>query len=152
MLTRFFILLFILLLVDLYVFQGVRFLVAQRAPSTQRITVLIYWAIALFGYGVMLTGQWIDWHTWPRVFRTYAFAIVVIFYLSKIIFSLFLATDDILRVFRWGASKLFSSGDVTVAGGISRYQFLVRLGFVVGSIPLLSMLYGMTGGDRKSVV
>ena len=49
----------------------------------------------------MLTGQWIDWHTWPRVFRTYAFAIVVIFYLSKIIFSLFLATDDILRVFRW---------------------------------------------------
>lgn len=149
MLTRFFILLFILLLVDLYVFQGVRFLVAQRAPSTQRITVLIYWAIALFGYGVMLTGQWIDWHTWPRVFRTYAFAIVVIFYLSKIIFSLFLATDDILRVFRWGASKLFSSGDVTVAGGISRYQFLVRLGFVVGSIPLLSMLYGMTGGAYR---
>ena len=149
MLTRFFILLFILLLVDLYVFQGVRFLVAQRAPSTQRITVLIYWAIALFGYGVMLTGQWIDWHTWPQVFRTYAFAIVVIFYLSKIIFSLFLATDDILRVFRWGASKLFSSGDVTVAGGISRYQFLVRLGFVVGSIPLLSMLYGMTGGAYR---
>ena len=149
MLTRFFILLFILLLVDLYVFQGVRFLVAQRAASTQRITVLIYWAIALFGYGVMLTGQWIDWHTWPRVFRTYAFAIVVIFYLSKIIFSLFLATDDILRVFRWGASKLFSSGDVTVAGGISRYQFLVRLGFVVGSIPLLSMLYGMTGGAYR---
>ena len=149
MLTRFFILLFILFLVDLYVFQGVRFLVAQRAPSTQRITVLIYWAIALFGYGVMLTGQWIDWHTWPRVFRTYAFAIVVIFYLSKIIFSLFLATDDILRVFRWGASKLFSSGDVTVAGGISRYQFLVRLGFVVGSIPLLSMLYGMTGGAYR---
>ena len=149
MLTRFFILLFILLLVDLYVFQGVRFLVAQRAPSTQRITVLIYWAIALFGYGVMLTGQWIDWHTWPRVFRTYAFAIVVIFYLSKIIFSLFLATDDILRVFRWGSSKLFSSGDVTVAGGISRYQFLVRLGFVVGSIPLLSMLYGMTGGAYR---
>ena len=97
----------------------------------------------------MLTGQWIDWHTWPRVFRTYAFAIVVIFYLSKIIFSLFLATDDILRVFRWGASKLFSSGDVTVAGGISRYQFLVRLGFVVGSIPLLSMLYGMTGGAYR---
>lgn len=149
MLTRFFILLFILLLVDLYVFQGVRFLVAQRAASTQRITVLIYWAIALFGYGVMLTGQWIDWHTWPRVFRTYAFAIVVIFYLSKIIFSLFLATDDILRVFRWGASKLFSSGDVTVAGGISRYQFLVRLGFVIGSIPLLSMLYGMTGGAYR---
>ncbi len=149
MLTRFFILLFILFLVDLYVFQGVRFLVAQRAASTQRITVLIYWAIALFGYGVMLTGQWIDWHTWPRVFRTYAFAIVVIFYLSKIIFSLFLATDDILRVFRWGASKLFSSGDVTVAGGISRYQFLVRLGFVIGSIPLLSMLYGMTGGAYR---
>ncbi|MFZ7124281.1 MAG: metallophosphoesterase [Bacteroidota bacterium] len=149
MLTRFFILLFILLLVDLYVFQGVRFLVAQRAPSTQRITVLIYWAIALFGYGVMLTGQWIDWHTWPRVFRTYAFAIVVIFYLSKIIFSLFLATDDILRVFRWGASKLFSSGNDTLAGGITRYQFLVRLGFVVGSIPLLSMLYGMTGGAYR---
>ncbi len=149
MLTRFFILLFILFLVDLYVFQGIRFLVAQRAPSTQRITVLIYWAIALFGYGVMLTSQWIDWHTWPRVFRTYAFAIVVIFYLSKIIFSLFLATDDMLRVFRWGASKLFSSGNDTVAGGITRYQFLVRLGFVVGSIPLLSMLYGMTGGAYR---
>ena len=149
MLTRFFILLFILLLVDLYVFQGVRFLVAQRAPSTQRITVLIYWAIALFGYGVMLTGQWIDWHTWPRVFRTYAFAIVVIFYLSKIIFSLFLATDDILRVFRWGASKALQLRGCYRRGRISRYQFLVRLGFVVGSIPLLSMLYGMTGGAYR---
>lgn len=149
MLIRFFILLFILFLVDLYVFQGVRFLVSQRAASTQRISTLVFWGIAILGYGVMLGGQWIDWHTWPRTLRTYVFAMVVIFYLSKIIFGLFLATDDVIRGVRWIASRFTGDSGTAVAGGITRYQFLVRLGFVVGSIPLVSMLYGMTGGAYR---
>ena len=149
---RILLLFLILFAIDLYVFQGVKVLVQSRTVQTQRIITYLYWTVTVLSLGVILLAQYVDWHTWPKVLRTYSFAIIVIIYLSKILVSIFMLLDDIIRLFRliggWISMKFFNSAaqgaETTLR--VSRLDFLVKLGFIVGSIPFFSMLYGMVGG------
>jgi predicted MPP superfamily phosphohydrolase len=139
----------ILFFIDWYVFQGVKVLLAHRTGLTQRLWTIIYWGVAFLSLATIFIGQFVDWHSWPKGLRTYSFAVIVIIYLSKIIVSVFLLLDDVVRLFRlifaWIGVK-FSGADTTEAFRISRLGFLVKTGFFVGAIPFLSMIYGMIGG------
>jgi len=147
---RVFIVLLILFLIDLYVFQGVRALTAQRTIQVQKFWNIAYWSVAALCLGIILIGQFADWHTWPKALRTYSFAIIVIIYLSKIFVVAFLLIDDFVRLVRlvaaWAGIKLGLSKETSEAFRISRLGFLVKTGFILGSIPFFSMLYGMVGG------
>lgn len=155
---RVFIILLILLIVDIYVFQGIRFLLQQKSFSTQRIVSWIFWSVTLISFGIIITGQYIDWHTWPKAFRTYAFASIVIVYASKLFVVLFLLVDDVLRLIRWIGNYVnntfFNSTKETTgeAVRISRYKFLVQAGFVIASIPFLSLIWGMWRGAYNYTV
>ena len=148
---RILIVILILFAIDFYVFQGVKLLIHQRSYQAQRIVHLIYWSISVLCLGTILLGQIIEWHTWPKSIRTYSFALIVIIYLSKVFVVIFLLLDDIIRLFRlifaWAGVKFFNK-DVAVdeAIQISRLNFLVKAGFIIGSIPFFSMIYGMIGG------
>jgi predicted MPP superfamily phosphohydrolase len=141
----------ILFAIDLYVFQGVKVLFHQRELQTQRIIHFVYWSISALCLGIIFMGQFIDWHEWPKMLRTYSFAVIVIIYLSKIFVVIFLLLDDIVRLFRlifsWAGITFFKSNvPVNEAYRISRLGFLVKAGFFIGSIPFVSMIYGMIGG------
>lgn len=149
--VRILILLVILFLADLYVFQGLRFLVQHKSLTAQKVITIVYWTLSAVCLGVILIGQFVDWHHWPQVLRSYSFAIIVIVYLSKIVVIPFLLVDDLVRVIRWTgtqAASLFektSSGSVS-ARGITRLDFLVKLGFIIGAVPFSSLIYGMIKG------
>jgi uncharacterized protein len=141
----------ILFAIDLYVFQGVKVLIHQREIQTQRIVNIVYWSISALCLIAIFMGQFFDWHDWPKMLRTYSFAVIVIIYLSKIFVVIFLLLDDILRLFRlifaWAGVTFFKSNiPVDEAFRISRLGFLVKTGFILGSIPFFSMIYGMIGG------
>ena len=150
MTLRIFIALLLLLAIDLYVFQGVRFLISQKSIFTQRLIQTIYWSISALCLSVIVFAQYNDWHFWPKALRTYLFALIVIIYLSKLVITIFLLLDDVVRLFRLafaGLATLFSGKEASSeAFRISRLNFLVKTGFVIGSIPFFSMLYGMIGG------
>lgn len=152
MLIRTLILIVILFLVDLYVFQAVRVAFKSATFIQPKTAERIFWAISIFCFGILLTSAFIDWHSWPKALRTYLFAFVFIWFFSKLIVVLFLLVDDLIRLFRWVtefiSSKWGSTTDV-VAGvatnGISRSDFLMKMGLIVAAIPFTSMLYGMMG-------
>jgi hypothetical protein len=85
--------------------------------------------------------------------RTYSFALIVTIYFSKLFVVVFLLVDDVLRLFRWTGtfvSNTFFSAEKRTGGiHISRFEFLSKLGFIVGSIPFASMIYGMLGGAYR---
>jgi predicted MPP superfamily phosphohydrolase len=147
--TRVIVALVILFLIDLYVFQGVKILLSSRALSTQRIWTIAYWSVAFLSLAIIFTGQFIDWHSWPKGLRTYSFAVIVIIYLTKIIIAAFLLIDDVVRLFRllfaW-IGVTFMSKEPAEAFRISRLGFLVKAGFVAAAIPFASLIYGMIGG------
>lgn len=156
---RLLIVLLIMLALDVYVFQGMRALTAGREASTQRLVSVLFWSISLVSFAAVLSVGLTDWERWPRVVSTYLFAFVVILYLSKVFVVAFLIADDVLRVIRWTALQIYHlfagrNGTEAPAGGqgISRLQFLVRLGFIVGAVPFVSMIYGMIKGPSKLVI
>ncbi len=140
----------ILFLIDLYVFQGVKLLMQSRSISTQRMVVWIYWTISALAIAILLLGQVIDWHTWPKALRVYTFAMIFVIYLTKIFITVFMLLDDIIRLFRyvfgWLAIKFSSSSEVNESLRVSRLDFLVKTGFIVGAIPFFSLIYGMLKG------
>lgn len=152
MLSRVIILVLILFAIDLYVFQGVRFLVQGKAVQIQRIMTIGFWSITVLSLSTIILGQFIDWHTWPKFLRTIIFSLIVILYLSKILILVFLLLDDVVRLFRWlgiwTGRQINNSSPQTAEVGIrvSRLDFLVKLGFVIAAVPFVSMIYGMIGG------
>ncbi len=140
----------ILFLIDLYVFQGVKLLIQSRSLNTQRVVIWTYWIISALSIFIIFLGQWIDWHTWPKALRVYSFAMIFIIYLTKIFITIFMLLDDIIRLFRyifgWLAIKFSSSKEVTESFRVSRLDFLVKTGFIVGAIPFFSLIYGMLKG------
>jgi predicted MPP superfamily phosphohydrolase len=148
--SRLLIAILLLLAVDFYVFQGVKVLIQNKTVSTQRTINIIYWSITVICLATIFIGQFYDWHLWPKMLRTYLFATIVIIYLSKIIVLLFLVIDDIIRIFRflfgWVGSMFASGEGVNESLRVSRLDFLVKTGFILGSIPFFSMFYGMVNG------
>jgi predicted MPP superfamily phosphohydrolase len=147
---RIIIALLILFAIDFYVFQGVKVLTNQKSDFSQKLIGIIYWSVSVLCLGIIFTGQFYDWHLWPKWFRTYSFAMIFIIYMSKLLVVVFLLLDDIVRLFRlvfsWVGITFFKSSDsVNETFRISRQDFLIKIGFIVGSIPFLSMVYGMVG-------
>ena len=140
----------ILFLIDLYVFQGVKLLIQNKSVITQRIVFWVYWSITALTIFTIFLGQWIDWHTWPKALRVYIFAMIFIVSLSKIIVTIFMLLDDVIRLFRfafgWIAIKFSSSYEASESFRVSRLDFLVKTGFILSAIPFFSLIYGMVKG------
>jgi predicted MPP superfamily phosphohydrolase len=150
---RILIFLAILFAIDLYVFQGVKILIQNRTALSQRIIFIAYWAVAAFCLAVILIGNIYDWHQWNKAFRTYSFAFIITVYFSKLFVVLFLLIDDVLRLFRWTGGLINNAvsgkSKVTTGSGISRIEFITKLGFVIAAIPFASMMYGMLRGPNR---
>jgi predicted MPP superfamily phosphohydrolase len=155
---RWIIVIAVLLCIDVYVFQGVKVLTSGKEESTQRFVYSFYWFLTILAVSTLVLANFTDWHTWPRIISSYLFAFIVIVYLSKIFVLLFLITDDVVRLFRWGYIKaeglIHSSNKTEPLPGkpVSRLGFLVKLGFIVGAIPFVSMIYGMIKGATDFTV
>lgn len=129
----------LMLLIDLYVYQGVLFF-SEGAPYWIKIVWRTsYWIISLFSMlavGALLTGRS---EKWPSGLVVNLRTLIIILYLSKTVFALFLMIDDIRRIFTWISRKL--DPPVTTING--RSQFLVSLALLAGALPFGSLIYGM---------
>lgn len=150
---RLLIILAILVVIDIYAFQSVRYLCRGLSGSHIRNAYIAYWSVSAFCFGIIITGNIIDWHTWNKVFRTYSFAVVFIVFFSKVFVVVFLLLDDIIRGMRLAFAKLepllYKNHPVntpTTLAGISRLDFMVKLSLFAGAIPFFSLIYGMLNG------
>ena len=150
--VRVFLLIVLILLIDIYVFQAIR--MVSRNLSFSRYIYYFYWTFTAFSVCILLASAIYDWQLWPRPFRTYTFTLIFIVTFSKLFVVIFLLSDDIIRGIRWSYAKLSQQffADKTTAEiqtgqpVIQRYDFLVRAGLIVGSIPFLTMIWGMISG------
>jgi len=139
----------LILALDYYVFQAFRFSLRHSSEHVQRLTAVLFWSITVFCVGVVVAGAFLPWNDWPKAVKTYAGAFVFVVTFSKLFVVLFLLTDDIFRGGRWVYERYFNkpadAGSLTGAT-ISRSDFLVRTGLVLGALPFVSLIYGMVRG------
>lgn len=147
--VRLLIILLIIFVIDLYVFQAIRTVTAGIGATPRRWIYIIYWLFTAIAFAIIIGATIKDWHTWPRFFRTYSFAILVIIMVSKIMVLPLLVIDDIIRLGRWVFFKIqYSPSDTANEEGlkINRSQFLMGAGLILAAIPFTSLTFGMISG------
>ena len=144
------IILTVLILIDIYAFQGFRVLAKGYSATASRWLYISYWSLSGFCYTLIIIAHFTDWHSWNKYFRMYGFAVLFILMVSKLVLDVFVMTDDIVRAFRWiflKIASLFQKPEpletFQQASKISRSEFIIRLGLLVASVPFFSMIYGM---------
>ena len=145
-----FIILTILFLIDLYVFKGLKIALTDVSNVAVKKGILVaHWVIyAAFVIGTFLVLYNMNNNPEFRNYKiTYFFiGMTLLIYLPKIVFSLFIFSDDILFLFRniW---SYFLPGETKSSGeNISRLKFIYQLGVGAATIPFIGAAYGMIKG------
>jgi len=143
-------------LIDLYVWQAIKIVIRSTSITTQRIVSIGYWsltilsiigAIGVFTYSPVTAPV-------KASFRTFLMAGIFIFYISKVFSVFILIIDDLIRLFKWGASffqhvdseTIVSENIKPVAKGINRSDFLAKSALAVGGLHLGGMTWGILSG------
>lgn len=142
---RSFIFIAILAAIDTYVWQAFKTLQAAKWVGW------LYWVVTALVYIGILAAALTDARTWPTIFRTYLFSAIVILLVSKLIVVVFLLLDDISRFMQFLWHKINPTAAIpdsaTEISGksntITRSKFLSLLGLGLGSIPLLTLMWGI---------
>ncbi|NND34592.1 MAG: metallophosphoesterase [Saprospiraceae bacterium] len=136
---RILILLILLLGIDYYAFQAVR-IGALTFPKTGKQTLIgLYLLSSLFCYVYILGSYFNLLHKDQGTVFLYLRALVFIVFFSKFFIGLFVAIDDIRRIFLW----LFSQVNPGTAYDSSRSTFISQMGLIFGALPFISLTYGM---------
>ena len=143
----FWIILGIMILLDIYVFQALRVVAPTSSPKLRYTLFTVYWLVSIAAMAVLIAMPYVNWDNWPKSFRTYAFALVVGLFFSKILASTFFALDDIRRAGTWLVGKLFSNPSVEISqkpDGITRSAFMSWLGLALGGSLFGTFIYGFS--------
>lgn len=132
---RFIFLILLLLLLDWYVFQALRFSLQDSSLLWKRLFFVLHWSmpvLVLISIVMAFQGK--------SAVGTYLRAFLFIIYFSKIVLAVFLMVDDSRRALLWVGQKM---KDKEVRYNPSRASFLIQTGWLVASIPFSTLLYGM---------
>ncbi len=140
-----FIILGIAVLVDFYVFAGLKTIIQPLTDKQKLFIQIAYWAISIlaivgalsFAISPVLQGS--------KTFKTYVFSLILGMFISKIICTVFLLIDDIRRIFTYGYFKIgHAISPDTISGdpAITRSVFLSWLGLAIGGTLFGTMMIG----------
>ena len=135
----------LMLLLDFYVFQIIRFLSQSAGPKTRSILFISYWTISVLSLIILFLLPLFE--NFPRSVRSTLFAITIGLFLCKLIASVFFLVDDLRRGIQWLSGKLFfrnTEGETIENEGITRSVFLSWFGLAVGGGLFGSLIYGFS--------
>ena len=139
-------------LLDLYVYQSVKYVFQDASLLTKRVLFALYWLTSLAALAGFLYYNLGSKTAMSRDMRTVIFSLIFINYFSKIFGVVFLLIDDLWRAVQWAWLKISGGSSETVAsgadseGGISRSDFLVKTSLIATAVPALGMSYGIISG------
>lgn len=146
----------VLFLLDLYAYQGIKFLTASIASGKWRNGIRIaYWAITLSFLVLSIAMFFIPSAKNGPSSRFVAgvFGYFVMMYLPKLIFLFFVVADDMQMGLRFLLDKIalfWSPPNTSIHTGeantITRSQFILKAGVITAAIPFATVIYGILKG------
>lgn len=136
----------VIIIIDIYVFQAVKSTFSDSKSSTQRFAYSAYWILSSFTYLaviILVFKGYTNWHGWSKNIIV-GFAQSV--FIGKLLVLPFLLIDDLFRLFRWVFSLFGTASAEIQPNGISRLQFLSRVGLAIGSLTFGAFIYGIFRG------
>lgn len=144
----------LILLIDLYTYQGVKFLTSSISSPRWKTGIRTgYWAITVAFFVLMVSMFFVpSARNGPSSkLVTTVFGFFVMAYLPKLVFLAFILVDDVQILIRFLAEKgmaLFSSQprEAVTYSGMTRSEFIMKAGVLVAAIPFVSVAYGILKG------
>ncbi len=134
----------ILIIIDLYVFYGIRSAYLTGSPQLTVFT-WAFWLVSITLYGSIFWTLMVGGHHVGNGIHRAIIATAFILLVGKLFFSVFLLIDDVGRIARYGVS-LFDTSSPTTGKGISRYRFIVNGGLLAGTGIVSALSYGIIKG------
>lgn len=136
----------ILVLIDFYVFQGVKILIRKWPPLWRRAAYISFWSATVyilisFLFYKILGPQRISPHL-----QRWSTTLFFIIYVSKLPALFFLIFDDFIRFGKWAIIKLSQPKKTFIGKKISRSRFLVKASVLAAAIPATSLGFGILSG------
>lgn len=143
-----------MLLLDIYVFQVVRYLTQGAGDKVKLWVTIGYWTLSGLAILLMVLLPFMDVESWPKSVRSYVFATMVGLFFAKLIGTVFFLADDLRRGAMWVIGKIYNKPAVNVEqaqAGITRSVFLSWAGIGLGSMLFGSLMFGFRNKYRYRV-
>lgn len=137
----------IMLMVDFYVFQSLKLVSMNLSSRSKWIIYGIYWSFTVVSMLLFILVPFYKFENIPTFIKTYVFAILIGFFIAKLVASLFFIFDDVRRILQWVVMAVltrFTELKPQVGEGITRSVFLSWIGLGVGGGLFGTLLYGFT--------
>jgi predicted MPP superfamily phosphohydrolase len=134
-------LLFILFVMDGYLWLSIRRTVMYLQPPLKYTALIIYWLPLILLVGCIIAGAFISFAKWNIPLRTLVPGLIVILYAFKILPFIFQLIRDIVRVFIFGLHS-FNHGGVKFRN-TARLRWLAFTGWISGILFLILLILGM---------
>jgi len=136
------IVLIIAILIDLYVFQAIKTITQGSSPRTRSLVIAVYWGLSVLAILSFVLLPYL--HLQYTRASSYVTAIILGFYIAKLLVLVFLLADDLRRVFLWVFSLAHPKPAGTSAPIIPRSIFLSWLGLGIGGSIFGALVYGFS--------
>ncbi len=141
----------ILLLVEVYVFRGLKILIQPIENGVLKRTIKwLYWSgtiayVAYFIWTMYYSKESESNHVSRHYFNLFGFYVLLL--VPQLVIVVFQLMEDISFASSWLWNKInFSSNSVSEGVKISRGVFLSRIGIFLAAIPFTGILYGLVKG------
>lgn len=147
------ILLFILLLLDLYAFSGIKSAMSNLENSTlKKIISYVYWLITIF-YFIAVAIFMLNFNPQNgangRLFRIVGAGLVLLWF-PKLLICILLLLEDIFRLINAASVLFFDKTGLEIKGDepyfVGRRSFFSKIALGIAAIPFGAILYGVTKG------
>lgn len=129
----------ILLAIDIYAFQAFRTATQSWAVAWRMVVNVLYWLIPVLMLSYLIAAQAGYTEHWPKTLTTLARSFFFIAYFSKFLVASVILADDLRRGSMWLYEKIAGREPFDY----SRSKFLANMGIILGSIPFISLTYGI---------
>lgn len=142
--TFLFILLFIILLVDIYFFVKLKSI--SQNTQLNNLVRLVYLLFSSFSYISLAIFIYLGIDVWKGWSKNILLGTAQSLLIAKIIMLPFFLLGDIITIFSNLFSKITSTTSVTTFNGMSRLTFIQKSALLLGSSTFMAFLYGIYRG------
>lgn len=141
-LMRWFILIFIYIIIDIYAFQAI------RTISKSQTLYILYILISLLVLGNLIYQfTQMNQQKGFSISGMYAIGFFLVLFVPKLVLTVFMFGEDIMRLLIAGFNRLFQRNDSAVFP--SRRNFIGITALGIAAVPFFSLLYGMYKGKYR---
>jgi uncharacterized protein len=136
---------FILIMLDLYVYQAVKIVFEGASQVWWRVINGIFWGLTITSITALYYYNFGNEYFLGRYSRSFLIAAIFINYFPKLFAVLFLFLDDSIRFGKW-VTSLFNSTQSLDGKEISRSEFLSKAALISAAIPMATLGFGIISG------